>query len=161
MDIPLSDSDLHRIMPDVPVIKYSELQNFECMDDMPDKCIIFLEWEHNAVGHWTCFLKRKGRYEYFNSFGKKYDDDLNVLSRASRKILGENGNEIERLLDGANCVWNKTKFQAEEASTCGRHCVLRLNRFQRGDALPSYKKFMDGLKREFGSYDNAVLAIIK
>ena len=162
MDVPLSDTQLMKMLPGVPVLKYSELSNIQCLDDMPDRCIIFLEWHPQQMGHWVCFMKsRSGRYEYFNSMGLRYDSDLNVLSRAARKILGENGNEIDRLLDGAKCVWNKVKYQADDTNTCGRHCCMRLNRFQRGDALPAFKKFMDALKGEFGTYDNAVLAIIK
>lgn len=155
MDVPLSDSDLKRLAPTVPIIKYSELQTLE---HLPDACIILLEWQRNN-GHWVAIFHADGEAKYFNPLGQKYDSDLNCLARAARRILGEDGNEIERLLNGAPCEWNRIRYQEDESNTCGRHCVNRL----RNERLTAagFKKKMDGLKRRYGTYDAAMLALIK
>ena len=155
MDKPLSDGDIRRLMPGVPVLKYSDLRTF---DRLPDACIILLEW-HRDAGHWVCVFHDDGEAQYFNSLGQKYDADLNCLARTARMILGESGEEIGRLLNGAPCEWNRVKYQADDSETCGRHCINRL----RNDKLTSaeFKKKMDGLKRQYGTYDKAMLALVK
>jgi hypothetical protein len=155
MDKPLSDGDIRRIMPGVPIIKYSDLRT---LNRLPDACIILLEWHHNN-GHWVCLFQDDGEACYFNSLGQKYDSDLNCLSRAARVILGESGGEIERLLGGAPCEWNKTKYQADTSETCGRHCINRIR--NKTLTAAAYKRKMDVLKRQYGTYDKAMLALIK
>lgn len=153
MDVPLSDIDIKRRLP-VKIVKYCELRKLKTL---PDQLIVLLEFE-SAVGHWVCLFHNDGLPYYFNSFGKKYDSDLNCLSRSARVILGENGNEIERLLDGRPCEYNKTKYQSDTSSVCGRHCIFRL----KNKALSSsaYLKKMNKLKRQFGSYDDAIVHIV-
>ena len=155
MDIALSDGDIRRIMPGVPVLKYSDLRS---LDSLPDVCIILLEWHHNN-GHWVCVFHDRGEAHYFNSLGQKYDSDLNCLARSARMILGEGGNEIQRLLNGAPCEWNRVKYQANDSNTCGRFCIDRL-RNKRLTAT-QYKKKMDGLKGQYGTFDQAMIALIK
>ncbi len=155
MDVPLSDGDIRRRLPGVPVLKYSDLRSFT---RLPDVCIILLEWQHNN-GHWTCVFHDGGEAQYFNSLGQKYDSDLNCLARSARIILGESGNEIERLLNGAHCEWNRVKFQADDSETCGRHCINRIR--EKRLTQVQYKRKMDSLKRRYGTYDKAMLEIIK
>ena len=155
MDNPLSDGDLHRMMPGIPVLKYSALRNIQSLSDMPDKCFILLEWKKNS-GHWVCF--NKNTREYFNSLGEKFDCDVDSLTKSARIILGEDGDQFNRLLGTIPCTWNSTKYQNDDSSTCGKHCIMRL---QFGSTPAKYKKFMNQLKEEYGSYDDAVLALIK
>jgi len=155
MDKPLSDGDIRRRLPGVPVIKYSDLRK---LNNLPDVCIILLEWQKNGVGHWVCLFHIGDVPYYFNSFGERYDNDLNCLSRSARIILGESGNEIERLLDGQACEYNKTKYQSDNSSTCGRHCINRIRDKRLGST--AYLRKMNKLKKEFGSYDNAILELV-
>jgi hypothetical protein len=154
MDIPLSDYDIKRRLP-VKIYKYNELSKLKTF---PDQAIVLLEFEKQGIGHWVALFHHKSIPYYFNSFGKKYDTDLNCLSRSARVILGENGNEIERLLDGSPCEYNKTKYQSDTSSVCGRYCIDRI----RNNALSSsaYLKKMNKLKRQFGSYDDAIVQIV-
>lgn len=153
MDVPLSDIDIKRRFP-VKIVKYCELKKLKTF---PDQLIVLLEFE-SSVGHWVALFHHDGLPYYFNSFGTRYDTDLNCLSRSARVILGENGNEIERLLDGNPCEYNKTKYQSDTSSVCGRYCIDRI----RNKALTSsaYLKKMNKLKRQFGSYDDAIVHIV-
>ena len=156
MDKPLSDADIKRRLPSVPVLKYSDLRK---LNTLPDACVILLEWSKNGVGHWVSLFHIGEKPYYFNSFGERYDNDLNCLSRSARIILGESGNEIERLLDGQACEYNKTKYQSDKSATCGRHCINRIRNNRLGSA--AYLRKMNKLKKEFGSYDDAILELVR
>ena len=154
MDKPLSDADIKRRLP-VPVIKYSDLRK---LNTLPDACVILLEWSKSGIGHWVTIFHIGNEIYYFNSFGEKYDQDLNCLSRSARIILGESGNEIARLLNGVPCEWNKTKYQSDTSNTCGRHCINRIRNNRLGSG--AYLRKMNKLKKIFGSYDNAILELV-
>ena len=156
MDKPLSDADITRRLTGVPVIRYSDLRK---LNTLPDVCIILLEWQKNGgVGHWVALFHIENEPYYFNSFGERFDDDLNCLSRSARIILGESGNEIERLLNGQACEYNKTKYQSDTSNTCGRHCINRIRNKRLGSV--AYLRKMNKLKKEYGSYDNAILELV-
>ena len=112
MDNPLSDADIKRRLTGVPVIKYSDLRK---LSTLPDVCIILLEWQKNGIGHWVALFHIENEPYYFNSFGERYDNDLNCLSRSARIILGESGNEIQRLLNGAPCEYNRVNIKPTPA----------------------------------------------
>ena len=155
MDKPLSDADIKRRLTGVPVIKYSDLRK---LNTLPDACVILLEWSKSGMGHWVCVFHIGDKPYYFKSFGERYDNDLNCLSRSARIILGESGNEIERLLNGVPCEWNKTKYQADTSNTCGRHCINRIRDKRLGSG--AYIRKMNKFKKIFGSYDNAILELV-
>ncbi len=154
MDTPLSDGDIKRRLH-VPVIKYSDLRK---LNTLPDACVILLEWSKNGIGHWVCLFHIGDKPYYFNSFGERFDQDLNCLSRSARIILGENGNEIERLLNGQACEYNKTKYQCETSSTCGRHVCYRI--INKNLSSTAYLKKLNKFKKQYGSYDEAILELV-
>jgi hypothetical protein len=125
---PLSEDQVKSALGlDTRILKYGELRGYETITDLlpnvNDFVIILLEEEQNR-GHWVTLMKPKEGYYYFNSYGQKYDDDLSVIPRCIRRILGEDRKEITRLLDGTPCRYNKHKFQADKTQVCGRYCVL-------------------------------------
>jgi hypothetical protein len=127
---PLSDTKVKQALGDATrVLKYSELKNYETINDLLPKIndfiIILLEEDVNR-GHWTALMKPSSSYYYFNSYGTKYDTDISVIPLCIRRILHEDRREITRLLDGHPCDWNKTKLQGEKSQTCGRWCVLAI-----------------------------------
>lgn len=125
---PLSDSRVRQALGDeVKILKYSELKNYETINELLPSLntffICLLEEEMNS-GHWTCCMKLKEGFFYFNSYGQKFDSDLSVIPHCIRKILGEDKREFSRLLDGQNCDWNRVKLQGEKSMVCGRWCIL-------------------------------------
>ena len=156
MNKSLSDSDIRRRLPGVPIYKYSDLSK---LTTFPPEAVVLLEWEKSGgVGHWVALFHQGDKPYYFNSFGQKFDSDLNCISRAARVILGEEGNQIERLLNGAPCDWNKTKFQSDTSSVCGRYCINRIR--DKDLSSGAYLKTMNKLKKEYGSYDSAILELV-
>ena len=131
IDHPLSDSAVREALgDDTRILKYSELKNYKTIAELlpkPNTFFICLLEEEQNRGHWTCMMRLKNYYFYFNSYGQRYDRDVSVIPRCVRKILGEDpARQFERLLGRRKCEWNKTKLQGETSQTCGRWCVLAI-----------------------------------
>jgi hypothetical protein len=150
-NIPLTDADLEHTIGVKPedIILYKNLAKYETIDELlpnnTDFKIILLEWKPNA-GHWVVLYKLNNNYCYFNSYGNKYDNDLNVLSRCMRRILGEDTNQITRLLGGKSCEWSKKRFQKGDAQTCGRWCVMRVSMLKMGFDQKAFDKYLETAK---------------
>ena len=128
---PLSDSLVKQALgPDTLVLKYSELKNYETIDQLLptiDSYFIILIEDNFNEGHWCCMCRLKDNsLFYFNSYAQKFDRDLSVIPMCIRRILGEDKKEITRLLDGKKCEWLKTTLQGNKSMVCGRWCVLFL-----------------------------------
>jgi len=165
--IPLSNDYLINALgiKNEDIILYSALSQFDTIKDLlpndTDFKIILLEWRRNS-GHWVVLYKQNNKYFYFNSYGNKYDNDLNVLSRCMRRILGQSVNEITRLLHGNKCEYSKKKFQGNNSNTCGRWCVARISMLKMGYTQAEFLKYMEIQKLKTGlPYDLIVCQYIK
>jgi hypothetical protein len=131
IDVPLSDSAVREALgADTRILKYSELKNYKTMAELLPTVnsffICLLEEEQNR-GHWTCMMRLKKNYFYFNSYGVKYDADISVVPRCIRRILDEDpARQFKRLLGGRKCDWNRVQVQGETSQTCGRWVVLAI-----------------------------------
>ena len=104
---PLSDAKVREALgDDVKILKYSELKNYVTIDELLPAVnsffICLLEEELNS-GHWVCCLRLGDGLFYFNSYGIKFDLDINVIPMCIRRILGEDKREFSRLFDGQKC----------------------------------------------------------
>ena len=153
-NIPLTNDDLENTIgvKGEDIILYKDLANYKTIDDLlpndTDFKIILLEWEKNK-GHWVIIYKQNGKIFYFNSYGNKYDNDLNVLTSCMKRILGEDVKQITRLLGGRNCDHSKKRFQKGDAQTCGRWCVLRVSMLKMGYTQAQFEKYMEDLKEKY------------
>ena len=131
LDVPLSDGAVREALgADTRILKYSELRLYRSMAELLPKInsfvIVLLEEEQNR-GHWTCMMRLKKNYFYFNSYGQKYDRDVSVIPLCVRRILGEDpAREFTRLLGGRPCDWNRAKLQGDASQTCGRYCCFAI-----------------------------------
>jgi hypothetical protein len=144
MDKPLTDGDIKRFIGGKQ-LKYSELKKYTFGELLPAENsfqTILLEDKRNS-GHWVCLLRKGEGAEYFNSFGKRFDDDLDPVPKMVKKILGETPKTIENLLAGRPCPWNRTKLQENDSQCCGRYCVSRVQNKQM-----SNPQFVNWLKKQ-------------
>jgi hypothetical protein len=152
--IPLSNEKVQSALGvDTKIIKYSDLKDYETIKDLlpnvNDFVVILLEDDLNH-GHWTALIHSKDGYYYFNSYGEKYDDDLSIIPRCIRRILGQDRKEITRLLDGGNCQWNAHKFQANKSQCCGRYVVLACTMITKMLYTPKdFEQFLLDKSKEF------------
>lgn len=135
----ISDADLRRYFGDDAdrnTIKYSELSQFKDIEELlpKDKAykIVLFENDFNT-GHWILLLRYGKTIEFFNSYGLKPNADFKYVSRIKNFFLGQDPDDLKRLLDGAeksgySVIYNKTRFQkmAQGINTCGRWIILRI-----------------------------------
>jgi len=157
---PLTDGDLERFtgVKAEDIIKYSDLKNFSKITDLlpeiKDFKIILIEDKYNS-GHWVCVMRDGKNIEYFNSYGAKPDYEWKFINRMIRTCLGEDTNEMTRLLEQAeaNCFktsYNKYRFQklANSVQTCGRWVIFRIETFKMGFNNDQFKELVDKLKKK-------------
>jgi len=155
---PLTDGDLEKYtgVKAEDIIKYSDLKNFPKITDLlPEKKdfkIILIEDKYNS-GHWVCVLRDFNNIEYFNSYGAKPDYEWKFINRMIRTCLGEDTNEMTRLIDqaeadGMKTSYNKYRFQkiANSVQTCGRWVIFRIETFKMGFNNDQFKALVDKLK---------------
>jgi hypothetical protein len=172
LETPLSDADLkkHTGIDKEDIIKYSDLKNYnriqELLPKVGDFRIILIEDRFNA-GHWVLVMRTADKtIEYFNSYGAKWDTDWKFITRMARVILGQNTNEMTRLMDiaeqeGFSVVWNNKKLQklGSKIQTCGRWCVMRIETYKMGYTTPrQFQDLIGKFKTEMGGNSDYVVA---
>ena len=156
----ISDADFPRFLgEDVKpkIIKYHDLAQYASLDellpDSPDYKIILTESKRNE-GHWCCLLRYGKDVEWFDSYGVKPDGELNFISKAVKKMLGEDKHYLTRLLNtkmpDQNVIYNKKKLQVLEdgINTCGRWTIYRILMMKFGYNLPEAIDFVEKYSRE-------------
>lgn len=133
MNIPLSDSDIKRLLGGrVRVVVYSQLSNFNSLENLfgPYDCVVLLYEKVPNNGHWTCLIKIPGGdVEFYDPYGGLPDSELQFMHYS--KSLGC---LLSRLLinyhqrTGHDIWYNHGRQQklARDVNSCGRHCVLRI-----------------------------------
>ena len=167
---PLTDADIesHTGVSADKIVKYSDLKNYKKIEDLlpSDKSfkIILIEDKYNS-GHWVVVMRYGKTIEYFNSYGAKWDTDWKFINRMMRVILGENSNEMTRLMeqakeDGWNTTWNKHKYQrvSSAVQTCGRWVILRIEMMKMGYNGEEFYQFIKKRKAELNRDGDFVVA---
>ena len=148
--VPLSDAQL-RTGGIEKIVLYSDLKQYQNINELlpnnGDCVTIFIKWDKNSTGHWTMMYKLKNKYSYFSSFGVQPDKDLNVISKCMRRILGEDVNEITRLLDGQHIEYSSKRYQKGETNTCGRWCILRTSFVKMNYSKSQFDKYLTDIKK--------------
>lgn len=166
MDIPLTNEQVMSALnaTNDNIIKYADLSDYSGLSEVlkdNDFIIILVESEKNS-GHWVSLYRNySNQYTYFNSYGLKYDSDLNFVSRMANKILGNERNTIKTLMenDNAEIEWNRIKYQGNKSQVCGRYCVDFIRRMREGLSLKQYQTFLKQNKQ--GSYDNTIIELTR
>jgi hypothetical protein len=163
-DTSLTDDDVRAMLGENAMpIKYSELKTRTLDELLPPTGyhfqILLLECAPSK-GHWVCLCRNNGTIEYFNSYGKAYDKDLNVVPACVRAILGETPNTIHNFLDGHECKSMMTKLQGPKSQTCGRYCVLRCAMGKLGYDNKEFVEWLDK-QRNGKTFDETIRTIVK
>ena len=135
----LSNVDIERYVGRGHIIKYSDLSNFDNIDDVFNGnsfVIVLIESKLNS-GHWTTMLRYDNTIELFDSYSGTLDNELSFISKQMKIELGENEHILTELLkkSGHKVVVNKYKFQSEkkingmDVDSCGKWCLLRILMF--------------------------------
>jgi hypothetical protein len=163
MDIPLSNDVIFNALKinQSYIIKYSDLSEFSDLSQaFGSKQFIIILIESNVnSGHWvSMYRKSSNEYIYFNSYGKKYDSDLDFISKMKNKILGNDVNTIRNLLETKDTLnYNHVKYQSPKSQVCGRYVINFVRQMRNGLSLKEYQSYLK--KNKIGSYDETILKL--
>ena len=132
----MSDADIYRHLGANRVMKYSELANYDDINDLlpndKDFKVILTEQKVNQ-GHWCCIMKYgKGGNTicWFDPYGVRPDGQFRYINTISKHLLGQGGNPLTKLLKhtkqpNQKVFYNKRRFQVidDRINTCGRWCI--------------------------------------
>ena len=153
----LSDEDLKKALPDVKVINYSDLSQYNSVEQLlpkkVDAVVILVELREN-IGHFEVLMRNGKNITFFDPYSVRPDKALKWVSEYMRKELGQEIPFMSYLLnkavdDGFKVTFNNVKYQQQSPAinTCGRHAisVIKFFRHTKNPTLASYKKYMDKL----------------
>ena len=155
-DYSLSSSDIKKVLKGVKIIEYSQLSNFNNIDDVFDKegrFILFFATEAENIGHWQCCFKFENSIIFFDSYGLNVDEAKKYVPQKLEIQLKEYPNYLSDLLrqSSYNVYHNSIKYQQMKGdiTTCGKHSSFRLlNKKLNGQ---QYLKLMNSLKKNIMS----------
>jgi len=129
-------------------IMYQDLHKYNTIEELlpeDNSFKIVLLNDRPYSGHWVCVTRNADKYNYFNSYGKSYNQDLYLIPSTIRKILGNYDNYLNDLLKDKNVVYNKLKLQNDKSEICGRYVALFI--VMNTKLGYSMKEFLDYLKK--------------
>ena len=153
LEYSLSDSDIRHILGhDCKIVEYNDLDQFESMEDLlpneKDYVVILIESKPSS-GHWCSIAKANKRITLADSYGCKLEDELNFISKAMNRMLGNTKQELEKLIksvpDDYEVIYNKTKLQSESPNiaTCGRWTCAWIQMFKMGYDLEEFLRIVE------------------
>ena len=166
---PLSDEDIHKVLPNARIIKYSDLSKVRDLNYLlprqTDYIIVLFEESPNS-GHWISILRYNNSFEFFDSYGLKPDNERKWLTPQMLKLLNQQEPVITNLLDNSGKDWtyNNVKYQSSSdgINTCGDHVLHRIYQLINNNmTLIDYNKYMVMMKEKTNmTYDQIVANFI-
>jgi hypothetical protein len=164
----LSDADIRHILgQNTKIVEFKDLDTFENIYELlpneKDFVIILVESKDNS-GHWVMLIRDGNRIEQFDSYGCPLETELNFISSAMNRMLGQSKQEFHQLMrtidEEDELVYNKSRLQAEDPNiaTCGRHCCLRGLMHNLGYSLEEYLQFLEDHREETGLPIDVIVA---
>lgn len=169
--VPLSETDMNKLCPGVPVTIFYDLQT-KTLDEVlgTNDCgiILFVESKEgaNISGHWLAMIRRpsEGTVLLFDPYGggrSPWNLDRTFVSNGTLNALHESAPYMDEIVQGAGLkpVYNKFRFQRmrEGVNTCGRHCAVRVMNWDKSD--DEYKSFIEHFSAMHMDPDEAVTFI--
>jgi hypothetical protein len=162
MNYSLSDSDLRSMIPNVNIVKYNDLANYNSIDEVlkgRPTVVLFELVKHNN-GHWICLFKNGKTIYFFDSYGVKIEDQKCHMN----KQFFRSANYLSKMLKDSpyKVDYNATQYQeySPNIANCGRYCIVRLRCMDLNDA--EFKQVMDEACKELNmNADEVVVELTK
>lgn len=149
-DLYLSGEDVVRLTDyKSKVIRYQDLMFVSSIDEILDvegSVIILYQKEENS-GHFCLLTSRykEGSLYFFDPYGYDLDEEVKLADFQIRHMGGEIIPHLTHLIEKSNydLIVNKIQYQKfkDHVSTCGRHCITRLNYINLSDT--EYNTFIN------------------
>ena len=130
---PLSDAEVRAIVKKpITVIKYSELDNYNNMEDLFKECdrvLLLYESKINS-GHWTCLINQPKQIVFFDPYSLEPDSQLAFTNIKFRESIGIKKPYLSYLMYKTKkpIDYNNVQLQVlkEGVETCGYWCAVRM-----------------------------------
>jgi hypothetical protein len=129
--IPLSDVDLRKLLPSVPIMTYTELPNrIETIFTTSDVVVLLLEHELNN-GHWVCLIRlSNGDIEYYDPLSSLPDQNIVYFPYSASTARNRLGSLLKdyHYRTGHKIHYNAKPVQkmTRNVATCGHHIFMRI-----------------------------------
>ena len=162
MNYSLSDGDIRNMIPNVNIVKYNDLANFNSIDEVLKgrPTVILFELTERNNGHWICMFKNGDTVFFFDSYGVKIEDQKKHMN----KQFFRSANYLSKMLKQSpyKIDYNATKYQqlSPDVSNCGRYVITRLKCMDLNDT--EFKQVMKEACEEMNmSPDEVVVELTK
>lgn len=134
MDYSLSDADMRRLLPGVPISTYYpdvvQATDIQQLLGRDGRGVVLFLTESLTVGHWTGLIRKGNTIEFFDPYGLPPDSQRSWLTAAQKIRLHERLPALKTLLYSSpyTITYNPFHYQTKGKSdnTCGRHTAVRL-----------------------------------
>lgn len=144
----LSGEDLVRLVGNIEVLMYPDLDEYRDLDDLfkkRDQVVVLFLTESKDFGHWLAMLlhRHKNVIEVFDSYGMTVDSHRTWLSPSKLKSLDQVAPQMKDLINKSkyHAVYNDKCLQADGKNTCGRHVASRI--LHKDMLLPAYIQMIE------------------
>jgi len=148
------------------LVQYKDLFEYQNLNQLlPNSklsiLIILINTSPEGGGHWTILVRQKKLITYFDSYGKKIDQELKYISASDKNQLHENEPYLSELINNANVQveQNTIQFQSysPDINTCGKYVTFVANSMIKGMNLTEIQNLLQSIhKNKKESYDNIV-----
>lgn len=182
-DTPLSIEQMQKYLKDhgmkPNIVMFSHIDQYNSLEELLGKenyVVLFLATNAPNIGHWECALVDKGRFFFFDSYGKNCTELINKVNSVNGKIMFNQRPELlPNLIKNSqysnSAFMNSFDYQNksdEKMATCGDHCLSVLTVWQKMvknnqpfDFLKYYQAITSIMEKGgFPTYDATVAEIV-
>jgi hypothetical protein len=125
----LSGEEMQKLNPEALIITYDKLNLIDDLSDLFDKfdkVIILYLLQNKYMGHWITLFINKNGLNVFDPLGVPPDYQLDKLNKKKRKILNQEKNRLNFLLNKYKYQVNNIIYQNPKTQVCGCFVSHRL-----------------------------------
>ena len=155
----ITNHDLDKLIHNVKIVKFADLENYESIYDLLPKKIDFVviltETEGVNTGHWQLLLRNNNVFEFFDSYGDEPKTIIKFITKKMNQYLGNDYNKdmghiLKSIKPTDKLIINKYEFQSDtnDVNTCGRWVASRIINFMLGMDNKQYINWFKGIKKQ-------------
>jgi hypothetical protein len=126
---PLSGFEMLQLNPDAKLISYAQLNDVFTPTELfgnYKKIIILYLLNSKQSGHWVCLFLNNQGIQFFDSYGKLPDTEIDNLTPRQREEYNQQRNRLKIILSNYDVYYNDKCLQKKGTQTCGCFVSHRL-----------------------------------
>lgn len=155
----ITNHDLDKLIHNVKIVKFADLENYESIYALVPKKIDFVvilcETEGVNTGHWQLLLRNNNVFEFFDSYGDEPKTIIKFITKKMNQYLGNDYNKdmghiLKSIKPTDKLIINKYEFQSDtnDVNTCGRWVASRIIQFMLGMDNKQFINWFKQIKKQ-------------